>query len=365
MPRLIDRLDAAAGLSAESGEAVDYLTQRPPPPAIIGPDGRYVPGWFTEFRGEMNLDSSNALSIALQRWFHLSIDAGEYFIVCNLANLTRAGNVALLVAHKESGVFDHASRTRLIPNVRVDVMDDARHFHDNETHSFIRVSPDGQHFHISLHVDHLHLQAVAHHALGPALVQSTRFQRGRGSLQFYSNLVLEHGTLTLKDRVVILPKGSLGTVDRTVGHQRGLQHWNWIACAGQAWDRSRREHVQFGLQVARDQVDARPVVRSSKYAVWLKEGLYKLPSAAFEYTITDPETRSTTPWKIRSDEEAEDWLDLRFDPRFQRREQRDGVLAKGDFNQYYGEVSGRIRVAGRSLVLDGVFAVTEDSRLEI
>ena len=58
-------------------------------------------------------------------------------------------------------------------------------------------------------------------------------------------------------------------------------------------------------------------------------------------------------------------MDLRFDPRFQRREQRDGVLAKGDFNQYYGEVSGRIRVSGRSLVLDGVFAVTEDSRLEI
>ena len=365
MPRLLDRLDAATGLNTSSDDGVDYLTQRAPPPAIIGPDGRYVPGWFTEFSGEMNLDRSNALGLALQRWFHLSIDAGEYFIVCNLANLTRAGNVALLVAHKRSGVFDHASRTRLIPNVKVEVTDDARHFTCTDTNSFIRVSPDGQHFHISLHVDQLHLQAIARHALGPALVQSTRFQRGRGSLQFYSNLELEHGLLTLRDRVVVLPPGSLGTVDRTVGHQRGLQHWNWIACAGVAWDRSRREQVQFGLQVAKDQEDARPVVRSNKYVVWLKEGLYKLPSASFEYEITDEQTRSTTPWHIRSDEAGDDWLDLRFDPRFQRREQRDGVLAKGDFNQYYGEVSGRIRVAGRSLVLDGVFAVTEDSRLEI
>lgn len=365
MPRLLDRLDAATGINTSSDDGVDYLTQREAPPAIIGPDGRYVPGWFNGFDGEMNLDRSNALSLALQRWFHLSIDAGDYFIVCNLANLTRAGNVALLVAHKKSGVFDHASRTRLIPNVKVEVMDDARHFACTDTGSFIRVSADGQRFHISLHVDHLHLQAIARHALGPALVQSTRFQRGRGSLQFYSNLELEHGLLTLKDRVVVLPPGSLGTVDRTVGHQRGLQHWNWIACAGVAWDRTRKEQVQFGLQVAKDQVDARPIVRSQKYVVWLKEGLYKLPSAAFEYEITDEKTRSTTPWRIRSTEAGDDWLDLRFDPRFQRREQRDGVLAKGDFNQYYGEVSGRIRVSGRSLVLDGVFAVTEDSRLEI
>ncbi|MED5369761.1 MAG: DUF2804 family protein [Myxococcota bacterium] len=365
MPRILDRLELAAGRAPETVETVDYLRRRPGPPAIIGSDGRYVPGWFTEFNGALNLDDSAALGIALQRWFHISIDAGDHFIVCNLANLTRAANVALLVAHKPSGAFEHATRTRLYPNVHVQVSDDARCFHDPDTHSFIRVSPDGQRYEISLHVDHLHLQVIARRCLGPDLVQSTRFHRGRGSLQFYGNLEVEHGALTIGDRLFVIPAGSLGTVDRTIGHQRGLQNWNWIACAGSAWDRGRKQRVRFGLQVAKDRPDAVPIVNSQKYAVWLEEGLYKIPSARFDYQVLDPETRRTTPWRIVSDAPGDDWMDLRFHPRFQRREQRQGVLAQGDFNQYYGEVSGRIRVADRSLVLDGVFAVTEDSRLEI
>ena len=41
------------------------------------------------------------------------------------------------------------------------------------------------------------------------------------------------------------------------------------------------------------------------------------------------------------------------------------VLVNADFNQYYGALSGRVHVDGRTWRVDKLFAVTEESALEL
>ena len=58
-------------------------------------------------------------------------------------------------------------------------------------------------------------------------------------------------------------------------------------------------------------------------------------------------------------------MDLAFQPRFHRRERRYLWLVNTDFNQYYGALSGTVHIDGESWRLDEVFAVTEESLLEL
>jgi hypothetical protein len=372
VPRLIDRLDAAAGRTPEFLDLdVDYLTRRRSPARLIDDQGHYNAGWYEAFDGRINLGDSSAFDAALQRWFHVTLDTPDHFVVMNLADMGRASNTALMVVDKASGGISEASLTGLGPANQVEVCGEARAFRDPPTASFIRVEPDGDALAFSVHADHLHLSGLARVALGPPLVQVTRFHRGRGALQWYGNLSVVSATLTVGDRVIALPPGTLGTFDRTVGHQRGIQSWHWIAAAGHARDCGSGERVALGLQVARDQPAARPRVESKKYAVWVDGALHKVPTAAFDYALLDPADRQTGPWRVTSPPPdgtqgpAESSFDLTFEPQRHRREQRRLLIARTDFNQYYGLVSGQVRVAGRVFELEPTFAVTEDSLLEL
>ena len=366
MPRLIDMLDAAVGRApALVDHSVNYLVRQPGPEAIIGEDGTYNAGWFEDFTGRFNFDDSSAFDMAMHRWFHGALDTPKHFIVWNLADFSRAGNTAVLVAYKDSGRFEHASLTRLFNLNDVTVDGPHRHFHDPNTHSFTRVDEDEDRFTFSMHADHIHLSGEARRVLGPPMIQSTRFHRGRGSLQWYGCFQLEHGTLTVGDEVIRLPKGSYGTYDRTMGHQRGLQGWNWVATVGQAVDPDGNT-LPMGIQVARD-VDGRavPVVVSRKYVVWVGGQVLKVPEARFTYQTNDQ--RETGPWRIHSHDGAieGDGMDLTFTPGFHRREERAAGLLRADFNQYYGQVEGTVVVGGRRYTLQPTFAVTEDSLLEL
>jgi hypothetical protein len=366
MPRLIDKLDAAVGRTPPALDlGIDYLTRRPGPPALIGEDGAYSAGWYESFEGRFNPEDSSAFGLAMQRWFHVSLDTPRHFINLNIADLAKAGNVALLVADKETGAFEQASVTHLFQQNSISVSEDLRCFEDPRSHSFVKVDPGEERFTFSLHADHLHVSGVARRAIAPPFVQITRFQRGRGSLQWYGNLALEHGTLTLGREVTALPAGARGLYDRTIGHQRGIQSWNWVAASGTAVDEETGEVVPIGVQVARDRPAARPAVESKKHVVWLDGVVHKIPSADFRYGYLDAEARQTTEWHIVSPQPGDSWLDLTFQPRFQRRERQQLVLVSTDFNQYYGALSGRLRVAGKTLVLQEMFAVTEESLMEI
>lgn len=366
MPRMIDKLDAALGRTPGFLKLdVDYLSRRPGPDAMIGPDGTYNAGWYEGFTGAFNVGATNAFDLSFQTWFHLTIDTPERFIVCNLADLAKVGNTAILVSNKETEGFDHVSLTRVSPQVLLNVDETFRRFEDPTTHSVAVVSPDDQEVRFSIHAGALHLAGVARAAIAPPFVQITRFHRGRGSLQWYGNLELEHGVLALGDTIIPLPRGALCTYDRTMGHQRGIQSWNWVAAVGMAVDEATGRQARLAVQIARDRPAARPVVLSQKYVVWVEGEVHKVASAAFEYDYTDEAAKETSPWRIYSPEPGESWVDLRFTPRFHRRDKKELVIATSDFNQYYGALTGRLKVGGRVWRLDEVFAVTEESFLEL
>ncbi|HJN72677.1 MAG TPA: DUF2804 family protein [Myxococcota bacterium] len=353
MPRIIDKLDAAAGRTPVFLDlGIDYSTPRPGPKALIKPDGTYEAGWFHDFDGDWNLDDSSAFDIALQRWVHLTFDAPDHFIVCNLANLTRASNTALLVANKRTGEFHHASLTHLYPQDTVRVEPPFTHWRDSETGSFVRIGDDLS-VELAINADGLHFVATARHALGPPLIQASRFQRGRGAIQWYRILELERGLLAVGDRVVELPAGTMGTCDRTIGHQRGVQAWNWVAGVGTAVDLETGERTRLGVQIAKDRHLARPQVPNKKYLIWTEDRLFKLGEVDFSY-------EHGSDWRIHGDD-----LDFRFVPAFHRHEEKRLVLVRADFHQFYGELSGTVRVGGRRLRLEPCFAVTEESLLEL
>ena len=361
MPRILDKLDAASGRTPEVlDHGIDYMTRRPCPAALIA-DGVYDAGWFDHFDGAFNLDDSSAFDIALQRWVHIAFDGPDHFVVLNLANLTRASNVALLIAEKSTGRFHEASITRLYPQDTVEAEAPFLVFSDPETGSFVHIAPDLSWMEMAVSAEGLHLVARSRHALGRPFVQATRFQRGRGAIQWYSIIELEHGMLAFEGKTVVLPPGTMGTVDRTVGHQRGIQAWNWIAAVGTAVDAASGVREPLGLQIAKDRKHARPVVDSRKYLAWTRDELFKFAHVSFLYEVRS-DARDTGPWVITSDSGD---VDLRFTPAFHRREEKRLMLVSADFNQYYGQVSGTVRVGGRTLRLEPCFAVCEESLLEL
>lgn len=353
MPRLLDKLDAAAGRTPEFLDlGIDYGTPREGPRALINADGTYEAGWFHSFDGDWNLGDCSAFDIALQRWVHLTFDGPDHFIVCNLANLTRASNTALLVADKRTGAFHHASLTHLYPQDTVEVDVPFTHWKDTETGSFVRIHDDLS-IELAINANGLHFVATAKHALGPAFIQASRFQRGRGAIQWYRILELEKGLLAVDDRVVELPAGTMGTCDRTIGHQRGVQAWNWVAGVGNAVDLGTGERTRLGIQIAKDRHLARPQVPNKKYLIWTEDQLYKLGEVSFTY-------ERDAPWRIHGPD-----VEFRFEPRFHRHEEKRLMLVRADFHQFYGELSGTVSVGGRRFELEPCFAVTEESLLEL
>ncbi len=367
MPRIIDTLDAAVGRTpTDLDDDVDYLTLQPAPPALFGPDERYVAGWFEHFSGAFNFQDTHALQLALQAWVHLSINTPERFIVLNLADLGKAGQTAILIANKSTGDFTHAASTKMFGRNEVTLRDDFRHFVDRATGSFVATDATHDRWNFSVHVGEVHLMGTARRVGGPAFTQVTRFQRMRGSLQRYGNLIIERAMLSLDDTVIQIRPGTLGTFDHTVGHQRGLQNWNWVAAVGMSTCVETGERSILGVQVAVDRSRARPIVRSMKHAVWVDGRLQKVPTARFEYDYTNAAAKETGPWTIRSDDRSGcRWLNLHFEPRFHRRERKSVVLVDADFNQYYGILSGEVHIDGRTWLVENVFCVTEESTLEL
>jgi hypothetical protein len=95
MPRIIDRLDAAVGRTpAELDLHIDYTRQVPSPAALISPEGTYNAGWFERFDGAYNFADSSAFTMALNRFFHVTLDTPDHYLVWNIADFGRAGNVA-------------------------------------------------------------------------------------------------------------------------------------------------------------------------------------------------------------------------------------------------------------------------------
>ena len=342
-----------------SGPAIDYLTMRTPSPRLILPNGRYDAGWFDDFKGELNVERSSAGRWRFQRWLHIHFDTGRYFVAANVAHMSLAGNTSIVALDRETGRFHEASRTRMLWRNPVEVDPEMERFLDTESGSSIAMTRDGVAFDIRL--DGLRFEGTAEAVFERPFSQVTRYHGGAGTLQWWGNLSLDRATLTLDGQARALPPGALGAYDRSVGHRRPIQNWNWLAAVGQARDAETGEPVVLSLLASTDQALARPRISASKNNVWIDGQHLKLPEMTFRYDVIDADTWDTGPWTLTS-QAPNARLALRFTPQHRRRERRHTpLLVDVDFNQYYGPLSGRVEARGRVLEVDGMFGLVEDS----
>jgi Protein of unknown function (DUF2804) len=340
-----------------------YDTRRPGPDLMVQEDGNYLGGWWDSFDGTINPEDSQGPEGQLQGWIHWSIDTERYLVVANLVDVNKASNTALLVVDKQEQTYLNSSlQYRFGDNVieHDTAFTEASQPPDG---SWATVTDAGIEFEV--HSGDLSLTGSAA-AQGDSFVQTTRGPDGYGWLQWYTNLSLTQGTLTIDGVETELPAGSLGVYDRMVGHRIHVQSWNWLSMSGTATDESTGETAVISVQVAKDQEAAQPAIAALKYTVWVDGVLTKLPSANFDYSYSDEDAKETGDWAITSDDTTGDWIEVEFHPEFHRRDQSDWLwFLHTDFNQHYGTANGKLHVDGRTWLIDDMYALCEDSLIQL
>lgn len=357
---------APARFAADFGA---YDTMSAPPETLIQPDGSYAAGWYDAPPARLELDrNTQAGWRRLHRWFFVHFDSDELFVGANLVDLRLGGNAGIIVLDKRTGKFTVAGDTGLLWNNGVHISEDCRRFEDRRTGSMMAMSADDRTLEFDLDVDGVRFTGRASELFAQPFVQSTRLGASLGTLQMWGNLRLDEGSVTIKGRRVDLQPGLYGAYDRSLGHRRLLENWNWVASCGEATRDRDGQTLPFALHAARDRADARPQVDGSKYLLWLGDRFLKLPDLRFEYTYTDAAALETTRWRIVSprSKDQEAWVDLSFTPRFHRRDaHRVPLVLNVDHSQYFGSLNGTVRLDGETFTVRDVFATTEDSRMTV
>jgi len=338
-----------------------YVDMNPSPTRLIDDDGEYIPGWFEDFRGELNTGASRARWTPLQSWFHVQFVSATHLVVANIADLRLGGNVALLVLDRDTGQLCHGARTRLLWRNGIRHCEAYRTFEDPDTGSRLSIDERLQRVEIDMTVGGLRLVGQARAIFDRPFVQTTSYGGGRGTLQWWGCLEVEEMSLVVDGSERAIPPGTLGLYDRTLGHRRSRQNWNWLAAIGETVDGER-----FAIQAAQDRGRAAPLRTIHKAPMWL-DGELLTPSSEAKFTYAPPPgpDEVTGDWAIDLGEAPGRSASLTFRPAVRRRERTrlPGVL-RADFNQYYGELSGVVR-GRREVELRGVFAVAEDSFLSL
>ena len=343
----------------------EYDVPRDPPATTIGGDGGYTPGWFHRSPGAI-AGSVQPRSRRFHRWFFVHFDTPEYFVSANLIDLYVGGNVGIVVLDKRTGKFRLGTDSGLWFRNFVEITPDCREFRDRRANRFIRVSEDDGRIEFDVVAEGLALRGIARAHMQP-FVQTTAFEPGLGTHQQWGNMILDSGQVEFDGRRVDLPAGCPGAYDRSFGHRRLLENWNWIVACGSA-KTARGAVVPFALHAAHDRSLARPIVDGRKYVLWVGEHFLKLPRLSFDYRYVDMRTLDTTGWTIRTSREAADgaFVDLRFDARFHRRERvKVPLVFDVDHSNYFGALNGEIGVGRDRFVVTDVFAATEDSMMVI
>lgn len=330
---------------------------------MIDSHGTYVAGWFDGPPHRINMTAAGKQAGRLSRWLHVTFDTPTHFVGCHLADLGLAGHTAVLVVDKETGHCDDRSHKQILFMNAMKVDEGIQHFQDPKSGSFIQMTPEGG---VSFDVNArgLRIEGVARPAFDRPLIQTTQYPGGKGTLQWWGNLILERGQATREGETIPLSEGAMGAYDRTVGHRRSVQNWNWLSAVGQMTREDSSVAVPFSLQMSKDRDRAVPPVAGKKYVAWVGDEMFKFDSLRFEYS-TEPGTGETSPWAIRADG-PDSGMDLVFKPRFRRRERGYfPILYRADFRQFYGELSGVLWRDDVRYILEDTFALTEDAYLRV
>ncbi len=352
---------ACAGSMVVDNTEDRYDELRPGPEALVDNDGNYVGGWWSEWSGEINPNDASGPDSALKGWIHLSFETEDAFIVTNIADLSRAANIALLVVDKETGAFESRSLRYAFGDNVLEVSADWDELSNPADGSYSRFLDDGS-IEFGIFAEDLSFEGTAI-PFGQPLIQTTRSVPGYGWLQFYGNVEIVQATLDRGQGPEEIPAGTVGSYDRTLGHRSTIQNWNYLSAVGLATNNAGEEEI-ISLQIAKDQEGATPEIDALKYAVWLGDELFKLSDVTFDYTVLDEETRETSEWSISSPAGQDSVLDVTLRPDFHRRDQQDFLwFVHTDFNQYYGPLSGTLVHEGETWTISEIFALAEDSLL--
>lgn len=344
-------------------ESSGYDTLSAPPRQLIRDDGNYRTGWFTHFDGDVNLSASPVAARHLHQWFFVHFDTPDYFVGMNIAHLGLGGNTGIVVLDKRSGEFSVESETGILLRNPVRISRQSRRFVDERQRAVIAIDDRDQRLDFDVRTRSLRVLGAANALFERPFVQSTRFHGGHGTLQSWGNFAISDATLQLGGRRVRIPEGTLGAYDRSLGHRRPLENWNWLVATGRANDAETGEEALFSVHLARDRAAARPQVDARKFSLWLGAHHVKLHDVRFEYAITDPTTRASSTWHVVSAPGPAE-VALTFAPLFHRRDRHHiPLLLRVDHSQYFGELSGEIVLHGKRYLVQKVFASAEDSRM--
>ncbi|TQF16157.1 DUF2804 domain-containing protein [Myxococcus llanfairpwllgwyngyllgogerychwyrndrobwllllantysiliogogogochensis] len=140
--------------------------------------------------------------------------------------------------------------------------------------------------------------------------------------------------------------GGVGGIDYTQGYLARHTAWRWAFAAGRLAD-----GTPVGLNLVEGFNESN--TEANENALWLGDRLYPLARARFEYDTKD----LLAPWRLTTVDGA---VDLRFQPFYVHREERNLRLIISHFAQPVGFFEGTVTVGGQTLQLSNVPGVTED-----
>lgn len=140
--------------------------------------------------------------------------------------------------------------------------------------------------------------------------------------------------------------GGVGGTDYTQGYLARHTAWRWAFAAGRLAD---------GTPVGVNLVEGfnESSAEANENALWLGDRLYPLARARFDYHPKE----LMAPWRLMTVDGA---VDLRFQPLYVHREERDLRVVVSHFAQPVGFFEGTVRLGDRTLELSNVPGVTED-----
>ena len=137
---------------------------------------------------------------------------------------------------------------------------------------------------------------------------------------------------------------ALASVDWSCGYMRRETFWNWGSMSCKLADGRR---LGFNLAAGVNETG------TSENALWLDGKMYKIDMVDFQFDRYHPNHA----WAMRSNDGM---IQLHFEPKGQRKEKMNVVVAASNFTQHFGQYYGEIHLPDEVITLDGEWGFSED-----
>lgn len=160
-----------------------------------------------------------------------------------------------------------------------------------------------------------------------------------------SNALVCNGQVNWKNKTYDLERiKALASVDWSCGFMRRETFWNWGSLSCTLPDGRR---LGFNLAAGVNETG------TSENALWLDGKLIKVDMVDFQFDRYQPKHA----WAMRSNDGI---IQLHFEPKGQRKEKINTLIAASNFTQHFGQYYGEIHLPDEVITLDGEWGFSED-----